>query len=130
VGRLDPKRQVELDELLTALAAAESSLDDPVVMYLREIASVEALPSGAEANLLAAIRSGDEAARLRLTELNLWEVVRMARQFIGRGVSFLDLVQEGNLGLIRAVSEAPFAQESFGEKRDARVREAIERAFG
>ena len=47
----------------------------------------------------------------------------------GREVSFLDLVQEGNLGFIRAVSEVPSGQESFGEKRDARVREAIERAF-
>ncbi|HVS04627.1 MAG TPA: sigma factor [Candidatus Dormibacteraeota bacterium] len=130
MGLLDPKRQVELDELLTALAAAGSSPDDPVVMYLREIASVEALPRETEADLLAAIRRGDEAAHYRLTELNLWEVVRMAQQFIGRGVSFLDLVQEGNLGLIRAVSEVPLEQESFGEKRDARVREAIEGAFG
>jgi DNA-directed RNA polymerase sigma subunit (sigma70/sigma32) len=130
VGRLDPNRQVELDELLTALAAAGLLPDDPVVMYIREIASVDALPRETEADLLAAIRHGDEAARYRLTELNLWEVVRMAQQFIGRGVSFLDLVQEGNLGLIRAVSEVPLGQESFGEKRDARVREAIEQAFG
>jgi RNA polymerase primary sigma factor len=130
VGRLDPDRQVELDDLLTALAAAESSPDDPVVMYLREIASVEALQHETETDLLAAIGRGDEAARYRLTELNLWEVVRVAQQFIGRGVSFLDLVQEGNLGLIRAVSEVPLGQESFGEKRDTRIREAIERAFG
>jgi DNA-directed RNA polymerase sigma subunit (sigma70/sigma32) len=130
MGRLDPNRQVELDELLTALQAAESPLDTPVVMYLREVASVEALPGETEADLLAAIRHGDEAARYRLAELNLWEVARMAQEFIGRGVSFLDLVQEGNLGLMRAVSEVPLGQESFGEKRDARVREAIERAFG
>jgi hypothetical protein len=69
VGRLDPDRQVELDELLTALAAAESLPDDPVVMYLREIASVEALPHETETDLLAAIGRGDEAARYRLTEL-------------------------------------------------------------
>jgi RNA polymerase primary sigma factor len=87
-------------------------------MYLREIASVEALPLYRE------------AARYRLTELNLWEVVRMARSFIGRGVPFLDLVQEGNLGLIQAVSEVPFGQGSFGERRDSRIREAIESAFG
>jgi RNA polymerase primary sigma factor len=99
-------------------------------MYLREIASVEALPLDREADLVAAIQRGDEAARYRLTELNLWEVVRMARSFIGRGVPFLDLVQEGNLGLIQAVSEVRFGQGSFGERRDSRVREAIESAFG
>jgi hypothetical protein len=64
MGPLDPNHQVELDELLTALGAAESSSpDDPVVMYLREIASVEALPLDGEADLVAAIQRGDEAAR-------------------------------------------------------------------
>jgi DNA-directed RNA polymerase sigma subunit (sigma70/sigma32) len=131
VGQLDPDRQVEFDELLAALRAAEAlSPGDPIVMYLREIASLEPLPLGREADLLAAIRRGDEAARNQLTELNLWEVVRIARQFIGGGVPFLDLVQEGNLGLIRAVAEIPLSPTSFGEQRDARVREAIERAFG
>src|SRR6266704_2529044 len=88
-------------------------LDDPVRMYLREVASLEPLSLGGEDELLIAIRRGDESARQRLTESNLWEVVRLARPFIGRVVSFLDLVQEGNLGLIRAVSEVPFEQESF-----------------
>jgi len=131
VGQLDPDRQVELDELLAALTTTESPpLDDPVRMYLREVASLEPLSLGGEDELLIAIRRGDESARQRLTESNLWEVVRLARPFIGRVVSFLDLVQEGNLGLIRAVSEVPFEQESFNERQDARVREAIERAFG
>ena len=130
MGQLDPDRQVELDELLAALAATESPLDDPVSMYLREVASLDLLPLGREGELLIAIRLGDESARHRLIEFNLWEVVRLARPFIGRGVSFLDLVQEGNLGLIRAVSEVPLEQESFNQRRDARVREAIERAFG
>ena len=130
VGQLDPDRQVELDELLAALAATESPLDDPVSMYLREVASLDLLPLGREGELLIAIRRGDESARHRLTEFNLWGVVRLARPFIGRGVSFLDLVQEGNLGLIRAVSEVPSEQQSFNQRRDAWVREAIERAFG
>ena len=131
VGQLDPDRQVELDELLAALAATESlPLDDPVSMYLREVASLDPLPLGREGELLIAIRRGDESARHRLTEFNLWGVVRLARPFIGRGVSFLDLVQEGNLGLIRAVSEVPSEQQSFNQRRDAWVREAIERAFG
>src|ERR1700704_1011884 len=122
----EPDRQVELVELLAALDLAESlSLDDPIAMYLREVASVEPLPVNMERELLAAVRRGDEAARLKLTEPNLWEVVRIARQFLGRGISFLDLVQEGNLGLIRAVSEIPLGEGAFGEQRDARVREAI-----
>lgn len=128
--RLNLDRQAEFDELLAALTEAEtSSPDDPAVMYVREIAALESLPLDREADLLAAIRHGDEAARYRLTELNLWEVVRMARKFVGRGVPFLDLVQEGNLGLMRAVAEGPVWQGSFGDLRDARIREAIERAF-
>jgi len=94
-----------------------------------KIASLEPLSLGRERELLTAIQRGDETARHKLTEFSLWEVVRLARPFIGRGISFLDLVQEGNLGLIRAVSEVPLDQESFGERRDARVREAIERVF-
>jgi RNA polymerase primary sigma factor len=128
--KFDPDRQVELDEVLAALSAAEAlSTSDPVLIYVREIASLETLPLDREADLLAGIRRGDEAARIELTEFNLWEVVRIARHFVGRGVPFLDLVQEGNLGLIRAVAEAPLSQGSFREQRDQRVREAIESAF-
>jgi RNA polymerase primary sigma factor len=130
VGQLDPDRQVEFDELMAALTGAEAlSPGDPVLLYVHEIAFLEPPPLAKEADLIAAIRRGDEAARNQLTELNLWEVVGMARQFIGRGVPFLDLVQQGNLGLIRAVVEAPLSQGPFGEQRDARVREAINRAF-
>ena len=94
MGQLDPDRQVELDELLAALTTTESPpLDDPVRMYLREVASLEPLSLGGEDELLIAIRRGDESARQRLTEFNLWEVVRLARPFIGRVVSFLDLVR-------------------------------------
>jgi RNA polymerase primary sigma factor len=112
------------------MAAESSPLGDPVLMYVREIASLSPLSLEGELELLAAIQRGDDAARIKLTELNLWEVVRIARRFIGRGVPFLDLVQEGNLGLMLAVSEVPFGQGSFGERRDARVLEAIDRAFG
>jgi DNA-directed RNA polymerase sigma subunit (sigma70/sigma32) len=81
VRRLNPERQAEFDELLAAVTEAEaSSPDDPVMMYIREIAALESVPLDTEADLLAAIRHGDEAARYRLTELNLWEVVRMARK--------------------------------------------------
>jgi len=116
--------------VLAAVAAAEpTSLDNPVQMYLREIAAVEPVPPDRERELLTAIRRGDEAALHQLTEGNLWEVIRIARSYIGRGFPFLDLVQEGNLGLMRAVSEARLGAVSFGERRDARVREAIERVM-
>ena len=75
------------------------------------------------------MRSGDEAASYRLAELSLWEVVRMARQFTGRGVAFLDLVQEGNLGLIGAVSQIAVEEGSFSELRDARGRRASARTM-
>jgi RNA polymerase primary sigma factor len=130
MDRLDPDRQAELDAVLAAVEAAESSPPgDPVLMYLREIGLVDRVPPDRERELLAAVGRGDEAARYQLTESNLWDVVRIARSFIGLGVPFLDLVQEGNLGLIRAVSEVPFGPESFAERRDARVREAIEDAI-
>lgn len=80
----DPDRQVELVELLATLDVAESlSRDDPIAMYVREVASVEPLSLNMERELLAAVRRGDEAVRLKLTEPNLWEVVRIARQFLG-----------------------------------------------
>lgn len=127
---IDPVRQLELDELVATVQAAESSpLGEPVLMYLREIASLRPLSLEEERELLTAIELGDEAARHKLTELNLWEVVRIAQSFIGRGIALLDLVQEGNLGLMRAVSEVPFRPGSFGERRHARVVEAIERAL-
>jgi|SRR5438132_3851146 len=130
MDRPEQDRQVELKELLGVLEAAGSMQpDDPVAMYLREIGSLAPLSPDLELELVAAVRSGDEAASYRLAELSLWEVVRMARQFTGRGVAFLDLVQEGNLGLIGAVSQIALDEGSFSELRDARVREAIERAF-
>jgi len=130
MDRPEQDRQVELEELLRVLEAAGSMHpDDPVAMYLREIGSLAPLSPDLELELVAAVRSGDEAASYRLAELSLWEVVRMARQFTGRGVAFLDLVQEGNLGLIGAVSQIALDEGSFSELRDARVREAIERAF-
>ena len=130
MDRPEQDRQVELEELLRVLEAAGSMHpDDPVAMYLREIGSLAPLSPDLELELVAAVRSGDEAASYRLAELSLWEVVRMARQFTGRGVAFLDLVREGNLGLIGAVFQIAFEEGSFSELRDARVREAIERAF-
>ena len=116
--------------MLAAVAAAEpTSLENPVRMYLREIAAAEPVSPDSEDELLTAIRRGDETALHQLTEGNLWEVIRIARSYIGRGLPFLDLVQEGNLGLIRAVSDVRLRAASFGEQRDARLREAIERAL-
>jgi DNA-directed RNA polymerase sigma subunit (sigma70/sigma32) len=130
VRQLDPDRQAELGELMAALASAEpSSPDDPVLMYIREIAALESLPIDKETDLLAAIRHGDEAARNRLTELNVWEVVQIGTSVYRPRSAVLDLVQEGDLGLMQAVAEVPIVQGSFGNLRDARLRKAIERAL-
>jgi RNA polymerase primary sigma factor len=82
-----------------------ASLDDPVRMYLKEIGRVSLLTAADEVDLAKRIEAGDPRARQHLTEANLRLVVSIARKYIGRGMSLLDLIQEGNLGLIRAVEK-------------------------
>ena len=79
------------------------SLDDPVRMYLKEIGKVPLLSPEEEIELAKRMELGDENARKRLAEANLRLVVSIAKRYVGRGMQFLDLIQEGNLGLIKAV---------------------------
>ena len=79
------------------------SVDDPVKVYLKEIGRVPLLSSEEEINLAIRIADGDVAAKQRLSEANLRLVVSIAKRYLGRGMQFLDLIQEGNLGLIKAV---------------------------
>ena len=82
-------------------AAAETvAIDDPVKVYLKEIGRVPLLSSEEEIDLAMRIMEGDEAAKRRLSEANLRLVVSIAKRYVGRGMQFLDLIQEGNLGLI------------------------------
>ena len=85
--------------------AAEYSLDDPVRMYLKEIGQVKLLSAEEEVELAKRVAEGDQAAKNKLTEANLRLVVSIAKKYSGRGLHILDLIQEGNTGLIRAVDK-------------------------
>ena len=85
--------------------AAEYSLDDPVRMYLKEIGQVRLLSAEEEVELAKRVAEGDQVAKNKLTEANLRLVVSIAKKYSGRGLHILDLIQEGNTGLIRAVDK-------------------------
>ena len=86
--------------------AAEYSLDDPVRMYLKEIGQVRLLSAEEEVELAKRVADGDQYAKNKLTEANLRLVVSIAKKYSGRGLHILDLIQEGNTGLIRAVGKS------------------------
>ena len=81
------------------------NIEDPVRMYLKEIGKVPLLTAEEESELAKRMEEGDEAAKKRLAEANLRLVVSIAKRYVGRGMLFLDLIQEGNLGLIKAVEK-------------------------
>ena len=81
------------------------SIEDPVRMYLKEIGKVPLLTADEEVELAKRMSEGDEDAKKRLAEANLRLVVSIAKRYVGRGMLFLDLIQEGNLGLIKAVEK-------------------------
>ena len=93
-----PTADLELD-----LDAGPGLTEDTVGMYLREISQVPLLTAAEEVSLAKAYERGDPAAHRRLIEANLRLVVSIARRYSGRGLSFLDLIQEGNVGLMKAV---------------------------
>ncbi len=92
-------------DLDVALAAEGINIDDPVKVYLKEIGRVPLLSADEEINLAVRMAEGDIEARKRLSEANLRLVVSIAKRYVGRGMQFLDLIQEGNLGLIKAVEK-------------------------
>ncbi len=120
----------EADEDVLTADADAVSLDDPVRMYLKEIGRVSLLKAEDEVYLAKLIEEGDEDAKHRLTEANLRLVVSIAKKYIGRGMSFLDLIQEGNMGLIRAVEKFDY-QKGFKFSTYATwwIRQAITRAI-
>ena len=96
----------DVEKLEEAVASMDSiSLDDPVKVYLKEIGRVPLLTPDEEVDLAKRIGEGDAAAKKRLTEANLRLVVSIAKRYVGRGMHFLDLIQEGNVGLIKAVEK-------------------------
>lgn len=106
------------------------SLDDPVKLYLREIGRVPLLSTDEEIQLAEKIALGDEIAKKRLTEANLRLVVSIAKKYVGRGMHFLDLIQEGNVGLIKAVDKFDYTKGfKFSTYATWWIRQAITRAI-
>lgn len=110
--------------------AAEYSLDDPVRMYLKEIGQVKLLSAEEEVALAKRISEGDQEAKSKLTEANLRLVVSIAKKYSGRGLHILDLIQEGNTGLIRAVDKFDWTKgNKFSTYATWWIRQAITRAI-
>ncbi len=110
--------------------AAEYSLDDPVRMYLKEIGQVKLLSADEEVELAKRVAEGDQKAKNKLTEANLRLVVSIAKKYSGRGLHILDLIQEGNTGLIRAVDKFDWTKgNKFSTYATWWIRQAITRAI-
>jgi len=105
-------------------------INDPVRMYLKEIGRVDLLSAEEEINLATRIEDGDEEAKRRLAEANLRLVVSIAKRYVGRGMLFLDLIQEGNMGLIKAVEKFDYRKGfKFSTYATWWIRQAITRAI-
>ena len=105
-------------------------INDPVRMYLKEIGRVNLLSAQEEIELAKRIEQGDEIAKSRLAEANLRLVVSIAKRYVGRGMLFLDLIQEGNMGLIKAVEKFDFSKGfKFSTYATWWIRQAITRAI-
>ena len=119
-----------LDNLDPSVGADGVSIDDPVKVYLKEIGRVPLLTPDEEVDLAVRITNGDEAAKKRLSEANLRLVVSIAKRYLGRGMQFLDLIQEGNLGLIKAVEKFDYTKGfKFSTSATWWIRQAITRAI-
>ena len=125
-----PVDKEELDEALDLTVLEGVSVNDPVRMYLKEIGKVPLLTSEEEVHLAKAMEKGDEEAKRKLVEANLRLVVSIAKKYVGRGMQFLDLIQEGNLGLIKAVEKFDWRKGyKFSTYATWWIRQAITRAI-
>ena len=131
VEELAAIEEVTQEEINDTDALADSfSTDDPVRMYLKEIGKVPLLSPEEELELATRMSQGDEEARHRMTEANLRLVVSIAKRYVGRGMLFLDLIQEGNLGLIKAVEKFDHTKGyKFSTYATWWIRQAITRAI-
>ena len=121
--------ELKLDEI-TDTSFEGISVDDPVRMYLREIGKIPLLTFDEELNLAKRILEGDEEAKQKLAESNLRLVVSIAKKYVGRGMLFLDLIQEGNMGLIKAVEKFDYTKGfKFSTYATWWIRQAIPRAI-
>ena len=118
------------EELESVLNTDGISIDDPVKVYLKEIGRVPLLSAEEEVELAIKMSQGDVAAKKRLSEANLRLVVSIAKRYVGRGMQFLDLIQEGNLGLIKAVEKFDHTKGfKFSTYATWWIRQAITRAI-
>ncbi len=119
------------DEIIDTDTLVDSfSVDDPVRMYLKEIGKVPLLSADEEIDLAKRMAEGDEAAKKKMAEANLRLVVSIAKRYVGRGMLFLDLIQEGNLGLIKAVEKFDYTKGyKFSTYATWWIRQAITRAI-
>ena len=124
-------KEIALNEEEIDISVPDSiSVDDHVRMYLKEIGKVPLLSTDDEVELARLMSEGDEAAKKRLTEANLRLVVSIAKRYVGRGMLFLDLIQEGNLGLIKAVEKFDYSKGyKFSTYATWWIRQAITRAI-
>lgn len=124
-------QDMEVQEEKIDLTVPEGiAIDDPVRMYLKEIGKVPLLSSEEEIELAKRIEEGDQIAKKKLAEANLRLVVSIAKRYVGRGMMFLDLIQEGNLGLIKAVEKFDFRKGyKFSTYATWWIRQAITRAI-
>ena len=126
---LDEEEEIDMEHL--DLSVPEGvSLEDPVRMYLKEIGKIPLLGMEDEVELAKKMELGDPEARKRLAESNLRLVVSIAKRYVGRGMQFLDLIQEGNLGLIKAVEKFDYTKGyKFSTYATWWIRQAITRAI-
>ena len=128
---LESIEEISKEELADTDALMDSfSIDDPVRMYLKEIGKVSLLTPEEEIELAKRMAEGDEKAKQRMAEANLRLVVSIAKRYVGRGMLFLDLIQEGNLGLIKAVEKFNYTKGyKFSTYATWWIRQAITRAI-
>ncbi|MGN1407541.1 RNA polymerase sigma factor RpoD [Lactobacillus sp.] len=127
---LTKQKHVEKAELNSMAAPSGIRMNDPVRMYLKEIGRVNLLSSEEEVALAKRIEAGDEEAKQELAEANLRLVVSIAKRYVGRGMNFLDLIQEGNMGLMKAVDKFDYRLGyKFSTYATWWIRQAITRAI-
>ena len=125
-----PADEVVEPEKIDLSVPENISVDDPVRMYLKEIGKVPLLTAEEEISIAKRMEAGDESAKQKLTEANLRLVVSIAKRYVGRGMLFLDLIQEGNLGLIKAVDKFDYRKGyKFSTYATWWIRQAITRAI-
>ena len=128
------EEELEAEEIpvddIDDIASDSAVMDDPVKLYLKQIGRVPLLSADEEIKLAIKINNGDRAAKERLTEANLRLVVSIAKRYVGRGMHFLDLIQEGNVGLIKAVEKFDYTKGfKFSTYATWWIRQAITRAI-